>query len=296
MYDAEAIAGHLGAEAAKYVANKNRGGRNNANGATYESYYAAAQIAAELAEALRTGDDGTHTWLQEQQLCFIDDLIIERLAGRRLSQLKSGKSTAWTGGDHPIQDDFRMQRRLDEALGVSAEYELVVSDTAVQADLQKAKPHDIDAQVVHFSREADLDRLFAEHPDVVEALDEISTFEPRPSVRRQVFTTLLGAWVTSGSRISLAEFAERAASGPGPLVAVPGPEYVLPAPVEENLRRIAGLDFAIRKKHLYCRFGSLEGLSAFRGGSPECAAFERYIVESRPTDPYEVMAALRGGA
>lgn len=291
MYDRATIAAVLGSPAATYAGNKNRGGRNNANGATYESYFAAARLAALMAMALQSGSDGADTFVQEQQLCFVDDLIVDQPAERRFSQLKSGANTAWTGGDHPVADDFRMQRRLDESLSVNGVYELVVPTRAQRDSLAAAKPDDVEAEVVTFSDERDLGVLIESDPTLSEALDAIAIADPLPSVRRRTFRTLLAAWVTSPNRISLADFALYAATGPGPVTAVLGGDYVLPDAVAEHLGGI-GLDFEIRKKHLYYRFGGFTGYSAFRAGTPEFARFEEYVVRDRP-DPYEVIAALQ---
>lgn len=237
------------------------------------------------------GDDGQAIYIEEQRLCFIDDLIIEKPDSRKHSQLKRGASTGWTSGTHPIAEDFRLQYRLDTALGIQAEYELVVPP-ALQAGLAAARPDDVKAEVIGFSSTSCLDELFDEHPEIAEALDEISIRTPKASVRRQQFKTLLGAWAVSGARISLADFALTAAEGPGPLVAVPGPEYVLPVAVADQLRKVPGLDFEMRKKHLWYRFGSATGVSSARGGSEAFTSFEEFVASEKPTDGFEIIAAL----
>lgn len=292
MYDSQLIERTCGQDAAAYARNKHRGGRNNANGATFETYYAATRPTEALADALAVGDDGATTSIYAQQLCFIDDLIIDRPTARRLSQLKSG-AASWTGGAHPLADDFRLQAALDAAAGVAAAYELVVAREDLRDALVAARPDDLDVEVVRFAFDAELDGLLAANPALVAAIDSISIQLPRPSVRRQVFKAILAAWVSWTGDPSLAAFALHAAEAPGPVVAVLGPEYELPAEVAEHLAAL-GMDIKIRNKHLYYRFGGLSGYSAFRGGSPESAAFERYVVERRPADVYEVVVALRG--
>ena len=157
------ITAHCGADAAIYARNKNRGGRNNTQGASYEAQFGAMRAAEALADALRTGDDGRTTWLEEQRLCFVDDLIIDSPGNRRLSQLKSG-AVSWSGGKHPVADDFRLQAKLDAALGVAASYELVVSDSDLRSALAADRPDDLTVDVVRFARTDDLDKLFDEHP------------------------------------------------------------------------------------------------------------------------------------
>ncbi len=176
---------------------------------------------------------------------------------------------------------------------MAAAYELVVAREDLRDALVAARPDDLDVEVVRFAFDAELDGLLAANPALVAAIDSISIQLPRPSVRRQVFKAILAAWVSWTGDPSLAAFALHAAEAPGPVVAVLGPEYDLPAEVAEHLAAL-GMDIKIRNKHLYYRFGGLSGYSAFRGGSPESAAFERYVVERRPADVYEVVVALRG--
>lgn len=292
LYDKATIEAVLGAQAATYAGNKNRGGRNNAKGATYESYFAAARLASLMAKALAAGDNGADTWVQEQQLCFVDDLIVDQPGERRFSQLKSGAATSWTGGDHPIGDDFRMQRSLDQVLAINGAYELVVPTAEQRVALAADKPDDVVAEVIHFPAERDLGALIEGDAELASALDAIAIWDSRASVRRKAFETLLAAWVTSPEKISLAEFALHAAAGPGPVTTILGPDYMLPDPVAEHLRSLPGLDFEIRKKHLYYRFGAFTGYSAFRTGTPAFTRFEEFVVNIRP-GPFEVIAALQ---
>jgi hypothetical protein len=292
LYEKATIEAVLGAKAATYAGNKNRGGRNNAKGATYESYFAAARLASLMAQALAAGNNGADTWVQEQQLCFIDDLIVDQPGERRFSQLKSGATTSWTGGDHPIGDDFRMQRSLDESLSINGAYELVVPTAEQRGALEADMPADVVADVVHFPAERDLSALIEGDAELASALDAIAIWDPQASVRRKAFETLLAAWVTSPEKISLADFAVHAATGPGPVTTVLGPEYVLPDAVRDHLSTLPGLDFAIRKKHLYYRFGAFTGYSAFRTGTPAFTRFEEYVVTDRP-GPFEVIVALQ---
>jgi hypothetical protein len=291
LYEKATIEAVLGAPAATYAGNKNRGGRNNAKGATYESYFAAARLASLMADALGAGRDGRDTWVQEQQLCFVDDLIVDQPHERRFSQLKSGATTAWTGGDHPIKDDFCMQRALDQALEINGVYELVVPSAEQRDALAADRPDEVVAEVIHFSNERELGALIESDAQLAAALDAIAIWDPQASVRRKTFETLLAAWVTSPDKISLADFALHAADGPGPVTTVLGPEYVLPQAVSDHLAS-QGLDFEIRKKHLYYRFGGFKGYSASRAGTPAFTRFEDFVVNERP-GPFEMIAALQ---
>nr|WP_312295448.1 hypothetical protein [Brevundimonas diminuta] len=287
----------LGSNAAAYAGNKNRGGRNNAKGATYEAYYAGARAITLLADALRSGDSGEAIFLEEQQLCFIDDLIVDTPALRTLSQIKSGSSTKWTGGNHPIATDFTNQAALDAALGVTAQYELVVPTSDLKSALEASLPAGVSAQVIAFSDRHAINEFLEDNPNLVADIDEIAlTDRPRASVRGQVVKTILGAWATIGARTSLADLARHAADGPGPVVTVLGPEYVLQEDVRAQLAQVEGLDFAITKKHLWYDFKGIRGSSPFRGGTDEFTRFERFIVDNKVTDGFAVIKALREDA
>lgn len=99
-----------------------------------------------------------------------------------------------------------------------------------------------------------------------------------------------------GARTSLADLARHAADGPGPVVTVLGPEYVLQEDVRAQLAQVEGLDFAITKKHLWYDFKGIRGSSPFRGGTDEFTRFERFIVDNKVTDGFAVIKALREDA
>jgi len=284
----------LGADAAAYARSKNRGGRNNAQGASYETFYAAFRAIQLMAHALRSSDDGEAIVLEDQQEGFIDDLVIEQPGTFTYSQIKSGAATSWTAGKHAIADDFRMQAVLDGARGIRGDYELVVPDAAVRNALSAARPADVVARVVHFEQPAGVDAMLAAMPQLCQDIDEIA-IRPRPSVRSQILLTVLGAWAASPQRITLADFARLAGTGPGPVITVLGPEYVLPEDVVEVLEAIEGLDFGVRRKHLWVRFENrFWGQSDARCGTEEFTKLERFLVDTDVRSGFEVLQALRG--
>lgn len=290
MDDIERI---LGARAAAYARNKNRGGLNNARGASYETYYAAARIIQLMAQALRDDDDGEETVLEEQRKCFVDDLIVEKAGRSTYSQIKSGDSTSWNSGKHTIADDFRLQTRLDNGMNIAADYELVVPDAALKLRLDQARPADVEATVVHFAAHGSAAAFAADRKDLWDDLDAIA-IRPRPSTRAQVMMTVMGVWAGTASRITLAELARQASSGPGPVIGALGAEYELPGDVRAVLEAIDGLDFGIRRQHLWVRFGNFWGQSEFRCGTDEFTRLERFLVDNTVTDGIEVIQALRG--
>ena len=126
--------------------------------------------------------------LQSQTGGFIDDLATVTARETILAQAKSG-AAAWTGGDHPLADDFRMQRQLDAGAGRHATHELVVASDDHADAMRKTRPEDLnDVAVTAFRCMGDnWLGLFAAHPELEEALDVISIRRPQRIVREQTF-------------------------------------------------------------------------------------------------------------
>lgn len=228
MYDSATIESTLGSDAANYAQNKNRGGRSSAKGRDFETSYGAYRIALAAAEAHAKGDDGTKVTFHDQVLCFVDDFITGRVTGRTLEQLKSG-GASWNTGDHPLSDDFRMQRLLDAASGITAAYRLVVSNEAQRAALTASRPGDIsEVDVLAFPEGlSDVD-LIAKLTDLSDALAALSPRPPERVAREQVWPMLLGTWIGSTGDQTLEALVNQAAHGPGGVVAPLKPPYAMP--------------------------------------------------------------------
>jgi hypothetical protein len=173
-YDPALIESVCGAEAAAYAARKHRGGRSGQQGASFETAYATYRIALAGREASLDAKSQDDVWFQSQTGGFIDDLATVTACETALSQAKSG-TAAWMGGDHPLADDFRMQRQLDVAAGCQVNYELVVSSEDHADAMRKARPQDLnDVAVTVFRCTGDnWLGLFSAHPELQEALDVI---------------------------------------------------------------------------------------------------------------------------
>lgn len=295
-YDPAAVQRLCGEENAAYAARKQRGGRASQAGWRFEVLYAAYRIAAEARTAYRSGDAGHDTWLQDQVGGFVDDLAV--VVGERvvLSQAKSGH-VGWTGGARPLADDFRLQRQLDDGLGRSPAYELVVGTDTAREALAAARPPDLGCvDVVAFrAAGADVQALLENHPELAEALDAISLREPRRIVREQTFQAVLGAWVHSEGSVRLSDLLGQLAARPDALVRVPGPDYVLPEEVARQLESVRGFAWEVVGRHLRYSVGGgrLAGWGAQLCGTPDFERFERFVIDERPTRWVEVVQELR---
>ncbi|MHC9419184.1 hypothetical protein ACYZX9_11385 [Sphingomonas citri] len=295
MYDANAIERAVGAEALVYAQNKNRGGRSSAKGRDFELVYGAFRVALAAAEAHRAGQTGDDVSFVDQVLCFVDDFVMSRPAGLKLEQLKSG-GASWMTGDHHLADDFRYQKRLDQAEGLTASYRLVVGDDGLQHALLGGRPDDLDdVEVISFPGLLPDVQLIARLPELSEALAEMS---PRPSeqiVREQVWRMLLGTWAGSRGEQTLAALVNEAAAGPGGVVAPLREEYVLPNEAKIILDNVPGLRFYIRKNFFaYEAFGGTQrGVADFHCYTPQFEAFVTNLMAHRPTDFFEFWTVFK---
>lgn len=294
-YSFEAIEAACGVESANYASNKNRGGRNSANGRDFELCYATVRICELAAEVLRNGCDGADIVLNDQLFCFVDDLMIRTPSSQSLSQLKSG-AASWEAGERSIATDFRLQRVLDNSLGIKSQYELVVGSREKERALLAQKPDDIDANI-RFHAGDDFDSILMNHPDLGRDLDCISIRPPlKRSVREQTFMVLLGAWITSAGATSLRDVVNRASTGPDALIGPIGESYALPKNVEYILSKIPGLTFEVRRNHLYFECYGMSGYAAFNCFAPDFRILERRIVELEPNTFRDLHPILRGQA
>jgi len=293
-YDPATIERACGVHAAAYAARKQRGGRSNQQGSSFETAYAAYRIALAGYRACQEPEAEDDIWFQAQTGGFIDDLAIVTAQDTALAQAKSGV-VSWHAGDHPLADDFRLQRQLDQEAGRTARYELVVASDEYAGAMHASRPDDLaDISVTAFRCDGKnwLD-LFVAHPDLREALDAISLRRPQTIVREQTFQLILGWWLHHGCcghlRAMMLELAER----PDALVRVPGPDYALSAEVAAALANVVGLVWSISGRHFAYEVGNLKGWAAFLCGSDRFQRFERFMLEEHPTEWKRVVEELR---
>lgn len=295
MYDSATIESTLGSDAANYAQNKNRGGRSSAKGRDFETSYGAYRIALAAAEAHAKGDDGTKVTFHDQVLCFVDDFITGRVTGRTLEQLKSG-GASWNTGDHPLSDDFRMQRLLDAASGITAAYRLVVSNEAQRAALTASRPGDIsEVDVLAFPEGlSDVD-LIAKLTDLSDALAALSPRPPERVAREQVWRMLLGTWIGSTGDQTLEALVNQAAHGPGGVVAPLKPPYAMPTDAKKVLDNVPGLRFYIHKNFFgyEWRDGMQRGVAEYHCHTVQFDSFVQALVRAAPTDFFGFFDVLK---
>lgn len=166
----------LGAAAATYAQNKQRGGANGKKGPQYENYFIAYKVAEIVCQRL----DGTIVdwpFLGGQTRGFVDDVVVSSAKANDYYQLKNVATISWTAGTHPIATDFSYQYAV-------ANYEkqanpathLVVANTAQQAAMHASMPADIApySTVSYFPYSDSVNRLILENESLHPVLGKLS--------------------------------------------------------------------------------------------------------------------------
>lgn len=107
---------HLGDSAARYLANKHRGGQNGRKGTIYEDWFAAFKLAQAFYDRVVLGDVGPR-FFEAQAVGFVDDFVIYKPDATDFYQLKNVEGLSWGAGAHPLETDFSMQIELSVAQG-----------------------------------------------------------------------------------------------------------------------------------------------------------------------------------
>ncbi|KAG0194286.1 hypothetical protein DFQ28_000531 [Apophysomyces sp. BC1034] len=270
----------FGPEGLKYLRNKHTGGTSGKKGTRYEDQFAAFKIAEALANHANAGEDLPH--IEEQALGFVDDLVVAAHAATRYFQCKNAVSVVWTGGAHPISEDFKCQIALAEALEKPGpRVELVVSDDKTAARLAQEIPSDIAevASVVDFPYFGSINQLVMAHAPLREQLSVLTRKEkPALDDLEGVFGALLLGWIKVVGSSSVDAIAQAARQqSPQLLRTFPltdGAEHVLQAFVDA-LAHIPGLRYSV-KRGFFSWARGVYALSA-KSDSNEAEQFRRLL-------------------
>jgi len=138
--DQAGIERELGTAAADLLLKRIRGGEAGHKGVRFEHFFAAHRVARLAKNYLANGEDATVEW---QAHAFVDDVVVRRDARTSFKgyQLKNSANVSWTAGDHPIQDDFILQKRMCDAEGYTdVRLRLVCADQDMAATLKANMP------------------------------------------------------------------------------------------------------------------------------------------------------------
>lgn len=294
MYSEAQIRDQFGNQALNYLKNKNRGGTNNANGNTYENFFAVYQLAL-LAEQVIDQNEPIH--FASQILAFVDDLIIDHRHPEiplKHYQLKNSVSVSWGTGLKSIADDFRKQQQLNQQLERQTGLHLVVSNPQVKSSLELSQPDDLKAysQVVFFPHGRALNQVIQQDPIFLEAIKSLSAFEnPAPDKIECAANVLLGAWVACDqSNISALDILKKAQEASPSYIRALSGQYELDQDVKHILDSINNFSYNLAKGFFHWQFGEgLEkGTLSYSCDTPRFQQFESLIKREKPTS-YEAL-------
>jgi len=281
--NSEDIERFCGGDEAVYAKNKSRGGRNGQQGFSFEVAFASYLVACKGAAAFDDHPLANDIWLHDQTGEFVDDLAVSERGHITLRQLKSGH-VSWAGGDHALEDDFRLQKKLDQGLNRQSSYEMVVGDTAQVEHMSRARPQDLqDVNIRAFQVGKSPTSLISIHPLLRESLEKLTKRRQSAVACDQAFKLIIGEWFSTEKPVQLATILERVAAGPDALITFPGPVYELPEEVATLLAALPDFSWAISGRRLSFSYRGLRGYAAFLCGSSAFEAFERFVVSSRPS-------------
>ena len=181
-----------------YLGNKNRGGRNNTKGNSFENFFAVYQIAKLLNEDL----NHAKIFFSAQQFQFIDDLILEfhNVNKTCFYQIKDVQELDWGSGNNTIANDFEFQYEISKHLSRDAKLELMVSKKEVCDELLRKIPESLNGKVSvgFFSTDTSIPNLIRTNEIMKEALKRICALQnPATNKLEALATIILGVWDAS---------------------------------------------------------------------------------------------------
>lgn len=284
----------LNADLEAYARNKRTGGDNNDKGGRFENQYATNRIAELASECIAIEDDGTHVVLNAQVVGFVDDLAVCLGSAHTYSQIKDVQRLDWKGGTHSLEDDFRHQETVCNALNISPTLEMVVSRADVGAALSATIPAGLDVAVVY---QAPHDHSYYDLPqEVRDWLSSLVRPWDDPSNIENSRKYLLTAWLTRSGPTSLANLLKEAVKLSACVMRPLGPDFVLSDSLAEILTGCEDLEYWVRGVNFSCEGAGFLAHAKFECGSDAWYEFEERIINSqpRPTALEVALMVLRG--
>lgn len=196
----------LGADIARYFANKHRGGSSGERGKRYEDHFA-VWLLAEAAVASLDIPSSCDLHISSQVPGFVDDLRVSCATSTRYYQLKNAETVSWSAGLHPIASDFAYQIVLSRHVVEPAPTtHLVLATEDLAVALRGNMPSGIAGHttVIHFPWAETANRLVLTYLPMRSLLAQLAHVEDAPiDTLSGVFYALSAAFLESpnGDRV-----------------------------------------------------------------------------------------------
>ena len=247
-----------------YLKNKHRGGESSSRGNRYEDFFATYKIACLLNEYLSQNKDLESVDLSSQVIQFVDDLFINYsyIKKHEFFQIKDVKSLFWNSGDHPLEEDFFLQKRLEIKNGIAFDLYLVVSRKDVYESMKANIPQKImdKIDVLYFPNEKSLSKQIYNNNELYQQYSSLSGFSsPHMDEVVSIATTILGIWCASDQeKITLNNiyklFLKKSVNIKSRI------EITIPEIIAETFNRISGLKYKMEGEALSWQFENDSGV------------------------------------
>ncbi|MCF2602196.1 hypothetical protein JQM84_00530 [Parabacteroides distasonis] len=277
-------------ELQKYLANKHRGGENNLKGGTYEDFYAVYQIVS----CLTRFKDRLDTVQFQAQLedAFVDDLLIAYPEINVYHQLKNTQDISW--GDPQKKGDiaFDFAHQIEDCKERNEAFSLKLVHSANKAEIDTKMPEEIKdfSAGEWFSYYGDINQMVLLCEDLRSTLKAISgnSAEITDDELTNIATVFLGAWkaLSFNRKVKLAELLHKVESQTRVNLSI-YPDQRISDACQEILDAIEGIEYYVRGKMFYCRFGHFTGLC------PWPDEMEERIISNHPTTKMELFMLIK---
>jgi len=252
-----------------YLKNKNKGGLNNSKGNTFENHFTIYKIARSFNKFYKEDN----LYFSSQMFAFVDDLVIEQYDEHKNNgwfyQIKNVQTLDWSGGTHPLENDFINQRLVSERLGLPSSLGLVVSTDNVFEKLQSTQPDNLKhVELINFKSANSIPSLIRDNELIRKELIRMCAFENPPNfVLETLAAILLGSWDSSDKKkVSLGEIIENCYRLNPHYIR--GLENKISASLEKLFAAIAGFTYKVEGGYIRWTFNNTdEGTLMFRIGS-----------------------------
>ncbi len=274
----------------KYLLNKHKGGLANAKGSLYEDYYTVFQIVRCLAQYKSELD--SVSFQSQLEDTFVDDLLIAHPKENVYHQLKNTKTISWstTSSGRTVCSDFENQ--IEDCRARNEQFALKLVYSSIDSNVKDTMPVSIKdfSSTEYFPYQDDLNGLlfisgdFQDALKTISARGDLSTMDELSNLAR----TFLGVWKGFGihGRVSLSQIVRQATEEVKDFNLAVFPDDVISESCKNVLDAIEGLEYHIRGRKIYWKFGNFTGSDLWSG------ELEKRITVEKPLSKKELLVLL----